>query len=62
MEIKKDKTLIEEEDFSNLNVILEGEVFRRAKAKAAILGIKISEYISRLIDDNTLSLEQRGKK
>ena len=49
-----------------LNVDISEDSIKKAKAKAAILGLDLKEYIDRLIEENTknisLELEKSDKK
>jgi len=50
--IKKDVDEKEVNKDCNLNISLDTTLMKKAKAKAALLGISLREYIARLIEDN----------
>ena len=58
--------LKKEEEISNLNVAIKSKTIRKAKAKSALLGINIADYIARLIEVNTqnisLEIDDKPKK
>ena len=43
---------------SNLNVGIQIRLIRKAKAKAAILGIDLKEYISRVLEEDTKNISE----